>query len=162
MKLSDLRQIVFDRAYGRCEWPYCDQPADELMHIHHRGMGGNPDDTRNVPGNCLAACRTHHRRFDGASLTASDLNDLLASTWQAGGCSWPGCRYEVEARLQVRPDPHPSWLAFPVCEQHKPVMDTRKPYPYRRRHIQDLLQIVADRAERHRAKYTQMGGEETP
>lgn len=161
LALADLRDDVFAKAHGMCEWPHCDQPAQELVHIVHRGMGGNPD--LNVASNVLAGCRDHHRRFDEARLTASDLNSLLTAVWEPGGCAWPDCRLEVAARSLVRPDPLPGWLSFQVCELHKPVMDVSKPYPHRRRHIQDLLHVLANRRESYPANRTQMatdsGGE---
>lgn len=62
---SDLREEVFARARGRCEWSLCTSRADHLAHIRGLGRGGNPDGTRDVPENTMALCQFHHDLLDG-------------------------------------------------------------------------------------------------
>ena len=135
--LSELREEVFEAAGGWCSWPQCDSRAEELAHIKHRGMGGNP--LANVAENVLAFCRTHHQRYDEARLTPNDLNNLLNATWRQGGCAFPSCHDAVETMRQVLPDPHVSWHLFQLCVTHARVTDLSKPCPGRRSHIQTLL-----------------------
>ena len=99
-QLSDLRSQVFAQAGGWCEWPGCNRAAEELAHIRHRGMGGN--ESANTPENVLAFCRRHHRRFDEARLSSSDVNDLLRVTRDGEGCSWPSCALPVTHRRSGR------------------------------------------------------------
>lgn len=64
MSLSALREQVFARDDDRCRIPWCEdvQPQHlELAHLKARGMGGNPDGSRNVSANCVAACRGCHQ-----------------------------------------------------------------------------------------------------
>ena len=61
--MSQLRQMVFDRANDFCEWPKCHQPAEELAHLEPRGMGGRPSVDR--ADNLMALCGFHHDILDG-------------------------------------------------------------------------------------------------
>jgi len=76
--LTALREEVFERASGRCEWPGCPDPAEELAHLTHRGMGGSK--TRNVASNCAALCSRHHDCLDGRTALGTlrwELGEML-------------------------------------------------------------------------------------
>lgn len=60
-----LRDAVFRRARGRCEWSRCTDYASDLAHIRGLGRGGNPDGSRDTLENCAALCRYHHDLLDG-------------------------------------------------------------------------------------------------
>lgn len=139
--LTALRAEVFEKAGGQCQWPRCSFRADELAHLRHRGMGGAPG--RNTPGNVVALCAGHHRRFDDAHLSPSDLNDLLAAAGEPYGCIWPYCHQPVTHHRQVAA--FPQWPTYPTCQTHTPVLDLAVPCPYRRSAIAALLAVVAGR-----------------
>ena len=147
-QLSDLRAEVFTQAGGWCEFPSCDERADELAHIKHRGMGGNKK--ANTPDNVLAFCRDHHRKYDDARLTSGDVNDLLSDTWRPEwvgdvfGCAFRDCRLPVTVTRTVLPG-HISWRAFPLCDMHALVTDMTATVPGRRHHFQTLLRVLAER-----------------
>lgn len=63
MRAGELRNKVFERAHGYCEWPTCTEPAEELAHLHSKGMGGNRNANR--LDNAIAACWLHARFTDG-------------------------------------------------------------------------------------------------
>lgn len=76
--LSVLREEVFIRAGGRCEWPGCSDLAEELAHLTHRGMGGSP--SRNTASNCAALCARHHDCLDGRTALGTlrwELGEML-------------------------------------------------------------------------------------
>ena len=77
-EMTMLRADVWERAHGRCEWPGCADPATELAHLTHRGMGGSK--TRNTPSNCSALCVRHHDCLDGRTGLGTlrwELNEML-------------------------------------------------------------------------------------
>lgn len=61
-ELAALREEVFARD-GRCVWPGCADGPLQLVHLHHRGMGGQT--SVNIPEECVTMCRTHHDIYDG-------------------------------------------------------------------------------------------------
>ena len=62
-ELESLRAQVWERDRGTCIWPGCDDPATELAHLAHRGMGGSRK--ANDPSNACAMCARHHDLLDG-------------------------------------------------------------------------------------------------
>lgn len=62
-----VREQVFERDKHQCRICvasripalYGDYPL-EWAHLKARGMGGNPDDSRNVTANTIVCCRNHH------------------------------------------------------------------------------------------------------
>ena len=76
---SELREQVFGRARGGCEWSRCTSRAEHLAHIQGIGRGGNPDGTRDAPMNCLALCVFHHDVLDGRVMAgrAKEVEYLL-------------------------------------------------------------------------------------
>jgi len=67
VSLSALRKAVFERDQYACRMPWCSvghygaSVGLELAHLKARGMGGNPDGSRNVTSNCICCCRSHHQ-----------------------------------------------------------------------------------------------------
>jgi len=146
--LTELREQVFTRARNRCEWPWCGSPADELAHIRHRGMGGDP--TANTASNTLALCRPHHRRYDDAQLEPRDLYRLLKSLRdQSRYCEWSACVNTDLLIAPVQPSGGSSWSRFTVCPLHAACLNLDTPVPGRRHEIGYLLREVADRATRN-------------
>jgi 5-methylcytosine-specific restriction endonuclease McrA len=85
-ELRDLHDGVFDRARGLCEWPYCPDPAEEMAHLTHRGMGGSK--LANNPANCAALCKRHHDVLDGRTALGTlrwELNELMRRTIRDAG-----------------------------------------------------------------------------
>ena len=77
-EMAALRAQVWERAGDRCEWPGCVDPATELAHLTHRGMGGSR--ARNTPLNAAALCERHHDCLDGRTGLGTlrwELNELL-------------------------------------------------------------------------------------
>ena len=77
-EMAALREEVFARAQDRCEWPGCADPAEQLAHLTHRGMGGSK--TANTPGNTSALCVRHHDVLDGRTALGTlrwELNEML-------------------------------------------------------------------------------------
>ena len=62
--LSDLRNLTAFRAEGVCEWAGCSEAGEEMAHLRHRGMGGNPDQSRNTIDNTAWLCQYHHDILD--------------------------------------------------------------------------------------------------
>lgn len=59
-----VRERVFDRDGHRCRLvPGClaTESQLELVHLEDRGMGGNPDGSRDTTANTVCGCREHHR-----------------------------------------------------------------------------------------------------
>lgn len=86
--MKALRDQVFTRANGICEWSLCTDPPVHLAHIRGKGMGGNPDGTRNTPGNTVALCLFHHDLLDGRSPNRKKLfefESLLAEIVELRG-----------------------------------------------------------------------------
>jgi hypothetical protein len=76
--LSALRDEVFARARGVCEWPSCSDPAEQLCHLTHRGMGGSR--YANRASNACAMCVRHHDVLDGRTSLGTlrwELNEML-------------------------------------------------------------------------------------
>lgn len=66
--MSDRRTVraeVFERAAGRCEWPSCRNPAEQLCHLTPKGMGGTSRADINEADNLWAGCRNHHMIQEG-------------------------------------------------------------------------------------------------
>jgi len=61
----ELRAQAWELSGGRCEWPRCVLPAEELAHLNSVGMGGNPDGSRETIEDVMAACYNHARMTDG-------------------------------------------------------------------------------------------------
>lgn len=77
-EMAALRELVFSRARGMCEWPGCIDLAEELAHLSHRGMGGSR--ARNTSDNCAALCPRHHDCLDGRTALGTlrwELNAML-------------------------------------------------------------------------------------
>lgn len=78
MTPAELREVVFARAHGICEWPPCNDPAQVLAHLTHRGMGGGK--SRNTEDNAAAMCERHHDILDGRTALGTlrwELNELM-------------------------------------------------------------------------------------
>jgi hypothetical protein len=73
-----VREAVFERDGEMCRIPHCMTHKAklhapffgvlELAHIDARGMGGNPDLTRDTTANTICCCAGHHQRFGKESL----------------------------------------------------------------------------------------------
>ncbi len=77
-EMTALRQEVFERARGICEWPGCSDSAEALAHLTHRGMGGSVE--RNRPDNTAAMCARHHDCLDGRTALGTlrwELNEMM-------------------------------------------------------------------------------------
>lgn len=67
MSLSALREQVFARDEHLCRICFVTAPERsrygflELAHLKARGMGGNPDGSRNTSANTACICSDHHR-----------------------------------------------------------------------------------------------------
>lgn len=46
-----------------CEIPGCGRRAVDINHIDARGMGGDPNGTKDVIENLMGTCREHHIEF---------------------------------------------------------------------------------------------------
>ena len=62
--LAVLREATASRAEGMCEWAGCFEKGEEMAHLEHRGMGGNPSGSRNVLANTAWLCQYHHDILD--------------------------------------------------------------------------------------------------
>ncbi len=62
--LSALREATAVRAGGVCEWAGCSEAGEEMAHLLHRGMGGNPSQDRNTLDNTAWLCQYHHDILD--------------------------------------------------------------------------------------------------
>lgn len=62
---TTIRQQIRQRSQGRCEWPLCLSPAVQVAHIRGKGLGGNPDGSRDVVSNLAHLCLFHHDMLDG-------------------------------------------------------------------------------------------------
>lgn len=138
MPVDELRRVAWDRSYGLCQWPSCSERAEEMAHLHHRGMGGGP--SRNTLGNVLMLCKPDHDMFDGrAPWKAHKLEALIKATCPPGeGCCWLGCGNPVVRESRVLPS-LPVWPARPFCHRHLDVVDTHQAVPGRRFEIRLLL-----------------------
>ena len=59
-----VRKIVMERDRGECQFWCGGQPATEISHFKHQGVGGLPaDHSRNRPPNLAASCSECHRRL---------------------------------------------------------------------------------------------------
>lgn len=79
MNLSELREQALERD-GGCVWPSpLHEGPLELMHLTHRGMGG--DDSVNTLDQVAIGCRFHHDILDGRSVAGRKqaVADLLAA-----------------------------------------------------------------------------------
>ena len=65
MSRKDLREHVFTRSRGMCDWSLCNDRAEDLAHIRGLGRGGNPDGSRDTASNCASLCKFHHDLLDG-------------------------------------------------------------------------------------------------
>lgn len=77
-EMRELHDQTFLRAQGTCEWPYCVDPAEEMAHLVHRGMGGSK--YANRLENCAAMCKRHHDLLDGRTALGTlrwELNELM-------------------------------------------------------------------------------------
>lgn len=73
-----LHAEVFHRSQGICEWPPCKDPAEQLAHLTHRGMGGSK--LANRASNAAAMCIRHHDLLDGRTALGTlrwELNELM-------------------------------------------------------------------------------------
>lgn len=85
---SRLRCQARELADGRCDWPECGRPGEELAHLHSIGAGGRPSADR--LGNVAWMCRTHAAMSDGKQ----------PGSWPDGtACGWPGFRQAHTALL---------------------------------------------------------------
>jgi len=81
MKPSELRAQLLELVGGRCEWPACSDPGEQMAHLTHRGMGGSYD--RNTLVNVIWLCVRHHDTLDGRTGLGTlrwELNELLRTT----------------------------------------------------------------------------------
>lgn len=46
-----------------CEIPDCGIYANDINHIDARGMGGDPNGSKDVIENLMATCRNHHNQY---------------------------------------------------------------------------------------------------
>lgn len=91
MKIATLRAQTFERAGGYCEWPTCTDRAEELAHLHSKGMGGSR--TANRLDNVMAACWLHARITDGHHPASKDetirMFGRLGYEWNwVGSLAW--------------------------------------------------------------------------
>jgi len=59
--IADVRWRVLRRELSSCRVPHCLYLTVELAHLRARGMGGNPDLSRDTTANTIACCKWHHR-----------------------------------------------------------------------------------------------------
>jgi len=45
-----------------CEMPGCGLPCVDINHIEARGMGGNPNGSKDSIENLMGMCRAHHNK----------------------------------------------------------------------------------------------------
>jgi 5-methylcytosine-specific restriction endonuclease McrA len=88
-----VREQVFIRDEHRCRIPWCKCLAStgrlEWAHLKARGMGGNPDGSRDTTENTIAACSQCHRgtrslhsgHLKWAFLTDKGANGAMSFTW---------------------------------------------------------------------------------
>lgn len=77
-ELSELRAQLIELVGGKCEWPGCVEPGEQMAHLTHRGMGGSS--TRNTLINVIWFCVRHHDTLDGRTGLGTlrwELNELL-------------------------------------------------------------------------------------
>lgn len=63
LDLAELRERRRQHARDRCEWPRCMSYGEQLAHLEHRGMGGDP--SANTFANVRWLCMFHHDIYDG-------------------------------------------------------------------------------------------------
>ena len=83
-EMHELRLQLQAVAGAMCEWPYCDEPGEQMAHLHHRGMGGSRE--ANVLANVAWLCIIHHDLLDGrvgVALHRLSMNGMLTSHLQA-------------------------------------------------------------------------------
>lgn len=74
-----LREAIFERAEGVCEWTGCGQPAAHMAHIQGIGRGGDPLGLRDTEDNVAALCVWHHDLLDGrVRMKLKEIEVLLA------------------------------------------------------------------------------------
>ena len=80
--LKELRAQAFELSGGRCCWPTCPFPAEELAHIEHRGMGSFKAVNRlELFAPC---CKWHHDILDGRTVKGRRREvGLLLKAWLA-------------------------------------------------------------------------------
>ncbi len=75
--MGQLREETAARAEGVCEWARCSAPGTEMAHLRGKGMGGNPDGSRNVIANTVWLCRYHHDLLDGRTLASAKFETRM-------------------------------------------------------------------------------------
>jgi hypothetical protein len=78
--MGRLRTDTMERAGGVCEWAECLERGEEMAHLEAKGMGGNPDQSRNTLTNTVWLCRYHHDVLDRrvTNTTKYEMRILLA------------------------------------------------------------------------------------
>ena len=78
--LSELRTETALRAGYMCEWALCGERGEEMAHLQAKGMGGNPDQSRNTLRNTVWLCKYHHDVLDRriVNTTKLEMRILLA------------------------------------------------------------------------------------
>lgn len=78
---AKTRAIVRARSGGRCEYPSCPRPAQEVHHRDERGQGGRGPKAPgwiNLAGNLLDACRPHNQwASNGSPAEAREMGWLI-------------------------------------------------------------------------------------
>ena len=62
--MGALRRATALRAGGVCEFAECSERGEEMAHLQAKGMGGNPDQSRNTLAGTVFLCRYHHDVLD--------------------------------------------------------------------------------------------------
>jgi hypothetical protein len=62
--MGRLRKDTAVRAGYVCEWAQCSERGEEMAHFRAKGIGGNPDQSRNTLTNTVWLCRYHHDVLD--------------------------------------------------------------------------------------------------
>lgn len=79
--MGALRTDTMVRAGYMCEWARCEERGEEMAHLTGKGMGGNPDQSRNTLANTVWLCKWHHdvfdRRVSAAPATKFEIRVLL-------------------------------------------------------------------------------------
>lgn len=92
--MSVLHDRVFARDADCCRMPWCRRFSppgydNELAHLEAKGMGGNPDDSRNTTANTICCCKDCHRgprslhsgHLKWRFLTDQGADGPMAFTW---------------------------------------------------------------------------------